>query len=116
MGASVAVAFESYCYLLGEAPTPEAATRLAALVSTNDGFALAEVDLDLRGEGTLLGARQQGRSDLQLARLRTDVDLLEGAQRVAGEIVSDGGDTLREMQDELRLFVSDDDAAYLFKS
>jgi ATP-dependent DNA helicase RecG len=72
--------------------------------------------LDLRGEGTLLGARQQGRSDLKLAKLRHDVDLLEGARVLAGEIVADGGATLEEMQDELRLFVDDEDAAYLFKS
>jgi ATP-dependent DNA helicase RecG len=107
---------QSYCYLLGEPPSDDGAVRLNALVATNDGFALAEVDLDLRGEGTLLGARQQGRSDLKLAKLRHDVDLLEGARVLAGEIVADGGATLEEMQDELRLFVDDEDAAYLFKS
>ena len=42
---------------------------------TTDGFALAEVDLRLRGEGTILGARQKGRSDLRLARLIGDQDL-----------------------------------------
>ena len=61
---------QSYCYLLGEPPSDEGATRLRALVESNDGFALAEVDLDLRGEGTLLGARQRGRSDLHVATPR----------------------------------------------
>jgi ATP-dependent DNA helicase RecG len=87
------------------------------LVSSNDGFVLAEIDLDLRGEGTLLGARQRGRSDLRLASLRDDEDLLVAAQAVATSMVSD--DTLHleaEMVDELRLFVDDHEADYLFKS
>jgi ATP-dependent DNA helicase RecG len=67
---------QSYCYLLGEAPSDDGVRRLEALVASNDGFALAEIDLDLRGEGTLLGARQRGRSDLRLASLRRDEDLL----------------------------------------
>ena len=65
--------------------------RLQALVDSNDGFALAEIDLDLRGEGTLLGARQRGRSDLHLASLRDDEDLLLAAQRVATSMVRHGG-------------------------
>ena len=60
----------SWCYLLSAAATPESVSRLEALEKTTDGFELAEVDLDLRGEGTILGARQKGRSDLKLASLR----------------------------------------------
>jgi ATP-dependent DNA helicase RecG len=108
---------QSYCYLLGDAPSEDGVRRLEALVSSNDGFVLAEIDLDLRGEGTLLGARQRGRSDLRLASLRDDEDLLVAAQAVATSMVSD--ETLHleaEMVDELRLFVDDDEANYLFKS
>ncbi len=108
---------QSYCYLLGDAPSEDGVRRLEALVSSNDGFVLAEIDLDLRGEGTLLGARQRGRSDLRLASLRDDEDLLVAAQAVATAMVSD--DTLHleaEMVDELRLFVDDHEADYLFKS
>jgi ATP-dependent DNA helicase RecG len=86
-------------------------------VSSNDGFVLAEIDLDLRGEGTLLGARQRGRSDLRLASLRNDEDLLLDAQRVASSMVHDNllqADS--EIVDELRLFVDDSEADYLFKS
>jgi ATP-dependent DNA helicase RecG len=107
---------QSYCYLLGEPPSDEGAARLNALVATNDGFELAEVDLAMRGEGTLLGARQKGRSDLRLAKLRQDEDLLVGAQRLAVTMVEEDGAALAAMIDELRLFVDDDEATYLFKS
>jgi ATP-dependent DNA helicase RecG len=108
---------QSYCYLLGEPPSEDGETRLEALVKTNDGFVLAEIDLDLRGEGTLLGARQRGRSDLRLASLRRDEELLVAAQSVATAMVSE--DRLSadsDMVDELRLFVDDSEANYLFKS
>jgi len=108
---------QSYCYLLGTSPSPEGTKRLQALVDSNDGFALAEIDLDLRGEGTLLGSRQRGRSDLRLASLRRDEDLLLAAQRVADTMVrGDGLDAEPEMVDELRLFIDDEEADYLFKS
>jgi len=108
---------QSYCYLLGTPPTPEGAIRLQALVDSNDGFALAEIDLDLRGEGTLLGTRQRGRSDLRLASLRRDEELLLAAQKVAAAMVQrDGLSGEPEMVDELRLFIDDEEADYLFKS
>jgi ATP-dependent DNA helicase RecG len=108
---------QSYCYLLGEPPNDEGAVRLQALVDSSDGFALAEIDLDLRGEGTLLGARQRGRSDLRLASLRDDEDLLLAARDVAASMVRrDGLAGEPEMIDELRLFVDDEEADYLFKS
>ena len=107
---------QSYCYLLGEPPNDDGVLRLEALVRSNDGFELADVDLAMRGEGTLLGARQKGRSDLILASLQRDEDLLVGAQALAASMVAEGGSTLEEMKDELRLFVNDEDATYLFKS
>ena len=60
------------------------------MVRTTDGFELAEVDLDLRGEGTVLGERQKGRNDLQLASLRRDREWVERAREVAIELVGDG--------------------------
>ncbi len=59
----------SWCYLLSATDNPDAEQRLSALERTSDGFELADVDLELRGEGTILGERQKGRSDLRLARL-----------------------------------------------
>ncbi len=86
-------------------------------MNSNDGFALAEIDLDIRGEGTILGSRQRGRSDLQLASLKNDEDLLLAAQVVAKSMVSANGlDAEPEMVDELRLFVDPEEADFLFKS
>ncbi len=108
--------FQSYCFLLGEPANEEGARRLEALVASNDGFALADVDLAMRGEGTLLGARQQGRSDLRLARLKGDEDLLAAAQELSARLVREHDAVLAEIIDELRLFVDPEEATYLFKS
>jgi len=109
----------SWCYLVSASSTPEAATRLQALVKSTDGFALAEVDLELRGEGTILGARQKGRSDLKLASLRRgDRELVTAARQIAEALLDEDPplETTAVLADELRLFVGDDEAAYLLKS
>ena len=82
----------SWCYLLSGNETPEAAARLSAMERTTDGFELAEVDLELRGEGTILGARQKGRSDLKLARLLSDQPLVVDARTMAEELVAEDPD------------------------
>jgi ATP-dependent DNA helicase RecG len=64
--------------------------RLEAMVETTDGFELAERDLEIRGEGQLLGARQSGLSDLRFTKLRQDVDLLERARDVSRGLVDEG--------------------------
>ena len=79
---------QSYCLLdlpAAGGADRTAVERLEALVGTTDGFELAEVDLDLRGGGQLLGTRQSGLSDLRFARLREDRPLLERARAVADE-------------------------------
>ena len=92
--------------------------RVEALVATTDGFELAEVDLDLRGEGTLMNTAQKGRSDLRLASLRRDRELVALAREVAFEIVDP--DPMLEnnslLLDELRLLFTADDEAFLFKN
>jgi ATP-dependent DNA helicase RecG len=77
---------QSYCLLVSrmrEELTETAQRRLEALVATTDGFELAEVDLDLRGGGQLLGTRQHGLSDLRFAHIRLDRALLERARTIA---------------------------------
>jgi ATP-dependent DNA helicase RecG len=67
--------------------TEDATRRLDALTQTTDGFALAEVDVELRGEGTLFGVKQSGRNDLKLASILRDGNLIELAQQVATDFV-----------------------------
>jgi ATP-dependent DNA helicase RecG len=62
--------------------------RLKALRATSDGFALADRDLELRGEGQLFGARQSGLPDLKLAKLTRDREVVVRARRLAREILA----------------------------
>ncbi len=92
--------------------------RLEAMVRTDDGFELAEVDLDIRGEGTIFNERQKGRSDLKLASLRRDRKAVQAARDAAEQIV-ERDPTLGDhpdLEDELRLFLDPEDEAFLFKS
>ena len=113
---------QSWCYLVSTSDSEEPEARLGALVKTTDGFALAEVDLDLRGEGTIMGERQKGRSDLKLASLRRDREWVERAREVAFAIVDDpdgsaGGGLERhpDLLAEVALFLDEDDQDYLLK-
>jgi ATP-dependent DNA helicase RecG len=84
---------QSYCLLVSrprDELTEGAAERLDALVATTDGFELAERDLEIRGEGQLLGVRQSGLSDLRFVRLRQDRELLERARELAGSVEDEG--------------------------
>jgi len=74
---------QSYCYLVGEATTLEATERLNAMVASNDGFYLADKDLEIRGEGKLFGLHQSGDNELFIANLREHKDILDIAKRVA---------------------------------
>ena len=111
-------AHSSFCYLLSDTTTADGEARLTAVEASTDGFELAEVDLELRGEGTILGTRQKGKTDLKLASLRRDKALVGEARRVAIAIVADDPTLGRheELAEEMKLFVDDDEAAFLFKS
>ena len=107
----------SQCLLVGDAKTKEAEERIKAMVRTTDGFELAEVDLELRGEGTVMGERQKGRNDLRLASLRRDKEWVEIARTEASEflatrdLTSDTG-----LSEEITLFLGESEADYLLKS
>jgi ATP-dependent DNA helicase RecG len=74
--------------LLADARSPEGRRRIEAICSTNDGFALAEEDLRLRGEGQVLGQRQHGLPELRLASPVRDAHLLARAREDAAAIVA----------------------------
>jgi ATP-dependent DNA helicase RecG len=110
----------STCWLITQQreDSDEGNPRVEALVETTDGFALAEVDLELRGEGTLMSTSQKGRSDLKLASLRRDRNLVEIARAAAFAIVDADQDLSSHplIADELDLIFSDRDEAFLAKS
>ena len=116
-----------WCFLVGGDPTGTldlglddygAAAenpRIRALVETTDGFELAETDLEIRGEGTLMAKRQTGRSDLKLASLRRDKDWVARAREEARRLV-EGGLLTPELRDELDVCAAEVDAEFLEKT
>jgi ATP-dependent DNA helicase RecG len=82
-------AAKSYCVLMtGGKVTEEAERRLEAMVWTNDGFQIAELDLELRGPGEFFGTRQAGMPSFRVANLIRDRQLLEAAKREAAAVVA----------------------------
>ncbi len=83
-------AAESLCVLLFQQPLSELArARLKIIYESNDGFAIAQQDLQLRGPGELLGARQSGVAMLRFADISADEDLLQQARQVADQLLRD---------------------------
>jgi len=76
---------DSHCILLPGGRTPD---RLKAFAATNDGFAIAELDLKERGMGDLIGARQSGGIEVRHARLPEDTPLLQRARELAGQVLA----------------------------
>jgi ATP-dependent DNA helicase RecG len=92
---------ESVCVLLYQAPwTDDARERLKTMASTNDGFLIAERDLELRGPGDVFGTRQSGLPKLRTGDLVRDRDIMESAHHEARRVVDE--DTLTE---DLKSFV-----------
>ena len=81
-------AAQSYCVLMSsDKLSAQARKRLGTMVETQDGFKIAEVDLELRGAGDLMGTKQSGDSDLKLADLVYDSIMLAVAREEAKKIV-----------------------------
>ena len=79
---------QSTCVLLSDAQNEEALERFQVLCDTNDGFIIAQKDLELRGPGDFFGSRQHGLPDMHIANLMTDTRILYEAQERAKEICS----------------------------
>lgn len=80
---------ESTCVLLSDAQNEDALNRFQVLCDTNDGFVIAQKDLELRGPGDFFGSRQHGLPDMHIANLMTDTRILYEAQERAKEICSE---------------------------
>jgi ATP-dependent DNA helicase RecG len=82
-------AAKSYCILMtGGKVSEDGQRRLDAMVRTNDGFKIAELDLELRGPGEFFGTRQAGLPSFRVANIIRDVQVLEAAKREAAFVVS----------------------------
>ena len=94
----------SICLLMADyKKTSVADERLAAMVDTNDGFRISELDLEIRGGGDFFGTRQSGLPDLKIADIVEDVEIIELARAAAGEYTqrtADSGDTKGTITDQ----------------
>jgi ATP-dependent DNA helicase RecG len=82
-------AAKSYCILMtGGKVSEDAQRRLDAMTKTNDGFKIAELDLELRGPGEFFGTRQAGMPDFRVANIIRDAQLLEAAKREAAAVIA----------------------------
>ena len=92
-------AAKSFCILMtGGKVTEEGERRLDAMVRTNDGFQIAELDLELRGPGEFFGTRQAGMPDFRVANLIRDRELLEAAKREAALVLAGPNAEISEVE------------------
>lgn len=81
--------YQSYCVLIADPKTEEGKERMMSMVETNDGFQLAEKDLQLRGPGDFFGKKQSGLPDFKIADLVHDYRVLEVARTDAEKLIYD---------------------------
>ncbi len=93
---------KSYCMLVSRSKTPIAKERIEIMVSTTNGFVIAEKDLQLRGPGEFFGVRQHGLPDLKLADLVKHIDILHKTRLQARELLESDPGLLKEETLEIR--------------
>jgi ATP-dependent DNA helicase RecG len=98
---------KSYCILLtGDNISKEARERLGVMCSTNDGFAIAEKDLEIRGPGDIEGTRQSGLMNFKLANIVEDRDILEIAKQSSASLLQEDPDLAHEKNRVLKEFLA----------
>ena len=97
---------QSYCVLLTSADNPETLARLQVLRDSDDGFYLAEKDLEQRGAGQLFGLRQHGLPDLRIADILRDTEVIVQARSMAQSLLKDESDW-QEMLEFVKLQLDD---------
>ena len=100
---------QSYCVLVGEPKSKESWRRLEIMKETSDGFIIAEEDLEIRGEGNILGTEQSGLPPLQFGKLRSDFQLVTKAREQVQALMAD--DPTFQKWPSLRQFLLDHSGA-----
>ena len=81
--------YKSYCILKYEGNSEIIRQRMKVMTNTNDGFKIAEKDLELRGTGDFFGTKQHGIPDFKIANLFEDMDILKLSQKVAIQVMEE---------------------------
>ena len=98
---------KSYCLLMtGNKLTKEAKTRIETMVRTNDGFDIADVDLKLRGPGDVLGTQQSGVTDLKMANIAKDGQLVGLARQAVEQLLDNDPELLSVENQEIKMYLS----------
>jgi ATP-dependent DNA helicase RecG len=91
---------KGYCYLLSDSDDPQVLDKLNVIVNNTDGFRISYYDMKMRGPGDVMGYRQSGLPQFELANVINDSDILMNARRDAEEILSQG-----EVDQEIREYI-----------
>lgn len=101
---------KSYCILISDTQSEETIRRFKAMCSTNDGFYLANEDLNIRGPGEIFGDKQHGLTELKLAKTLRDMDIVKDSKDAVREILSNGydipGDELKCIRNKVKKVVN----------
>ncbi len=98
--------YDSYCILMTKDKISEdAKVRIDAMVDSNDGFKISEVDLKLRGPGDVLGTKQSGVLEFKIANLLEDGDILKNASNEASIIIKNDSKLIENKNYNIRKFI-----------
>jgi len=108
---------QATCLLVSDDPGEDGQRRIDAMVASNDGFELANVDLEIRGQGTVFAGSQSGAADLKLGDILKDKRLLEAARTAASKAVKEDRNSqfVSDVMEEVKLFFGRD-AEWLSRS
>ena len=99
--------YQSYCILKYEGRAQEIRERMKIMTETNDGFVIAEKDLDLRGSGDFFGTKQHGIPEFKIANLFEDMETLKCVQSVVAKIENSDSKLEKEENKPLRKLIND---------
>ena len=98
--------YDSYCILMTKDKiSKDAKVRINAMVKSNDGFEISEVDLKLRGPGNILGTQQSGVLDFKIADLLEDQDILNNASNEATVLINDDPKLIKNENYNIRKYI-----------